>query len=287
MTGFGKAVIETPQRKITMEIRALNSKQLDINTRLPWLFREKEIEIRNLIGKVLSRGKIDLSVNFDSLEDEFIPVINKSAILNYHNQLTQIASELSIDISGRILEVIMRLPETMKQEKPELSPEEWSFFVDNLTDTLNKADQYRIEEGKALEKDLRAGILNIEQTLEIIEPLEGQRIEKIRERLLAMLKENSIPDQIDMNRFEQELLYYLEKIDINEEKVRLRQHCTYFIDVLENEESNGKKLGFITQEIGREINTIGSKANDAGIQQAVVRMKDDLEKIKEQVLNVL
>jgi uncharacterized protein (TIGR00255 family) len=287
MTGYGKAIVETPQKKITIEIKSLNSKQLDINTRLPWLYKEKELEIRNMISQNLERGKVDLAIVFDSLEDEFIPVINKTTVKKYYSQLKDIANDLEINFDENILPTIMRLPETMKSEKPELSPDEWKLAGSQITEALTMLDLYRIEEGKALEEDLRNSLQRITSSLETIESFEEGRITKVKERLISLLDDNVKSENIDRNRFEQELIFYLEKFDINEEKVRLRKHCEYFAETLSSPAPNGKVLGFIAQEMGREINTIGSKANDVSIQKLVVMMKDDLEKIKEQSLNVL
>jgi uncharacterized protein (TIGR00255 family) len=287
MTGYGKAIVETPQKKITIEIKSLNSKQLDINIKVPWLYKEKELDIKNMVSQKLDRGKVDLTIFFDVLDDEFIPVINKSIVKNYYNQLNEIAGELRIDFNEHILSTIMRLPETLKTEKPELSSDEWQLIKDQLTEALNMADLYRIEEGNALEKDLKISLARILSSLESIESFEEGRISKVREKLTSILEENVKSENIDKNRFEQELIFYLEKFDINEEKVRLKKHCEYFLETLNSPAPNGKVLGFIIQEIGREINTIGSKANDASIQKLVVMMKDDLEKIKEQTLNVL
>ena len=287
MTGYGKAITETAQKKITIEIKSLNSKQLDISTKLPWVYKEKELEIKNLVSQKLNRGKIDLSIYFDVLDDEFIPVINKSIVKNYYNQLKEISGELEIDFDEHILSTIMRFPETLKTEKPELSDEEWQLLKDQLTEAINMVDLYRIEEGNALEKDLKNSLGRILNSLENVESFEEGRINKVREKLTSILDENVKSENIDKNRFEQELIFYLEKFDINEEKVRLKKHCEYFLETLDSPSPNGKVLGFISQEIGREINTIGSKANDVSIQKLVVMMKDDLEKIKEQTLNVL
>lgn len=287
MTGYGRAVAETPQKKISFEIKSLNSKQLDLSVKVPWLYKEKELEIRNMVSQKLERGKIDLTIYIDTLDDEFVPSINKSIVINYYNQLKEISGELGLDFSEQILSIIMRFPETLNTQRPELSEGEWELVKGQLNEALTMLDLYRMEEGNALEKDIRNAIKRILVSLERIESFEEGRIIKTREKLLAILEESGASQNIDKNRFEQELIFYLEKYDINEEKVRLRKHCEYFIETLDSTASNGKVLGFITQEIGREINTIGSKANDASIQKLVVMMKDDLEKIKEQTLNVL
>jgi uncharacterized protein (TIGR00255 family) len=287
MTGYGKAIAETPQKKITIEIKSLNSKQLDLNTKLPWLYKEKEPEIRNLISQMLDRGKIDLSIYFDVLEDEGIAMINKSIVKNYYNQLKDIAVELNISIDDQILPIIMRLPEALKTEKPDLPEAEWELLKAQILESINVLDFYRTEEGKSIETDLKKRISGILESLSTIEKFEPGRIEKVREKLISILRDNNGTENLDKNRFEQELIFYLEKFDINEEKVRLKKHCEYFMETIETGAPNGKILSFITQEIGREINTIGSKANDASIQKLVVMMKDELEKIKEQINNIL
>ena len=287
MTGYGKSIAETSQKKITIEIKSLNSKQLDVNTKLPWQYKEKEPEIKSIVSQKLDRGKIDLSIFFDILDDENIPVINTSVVKKYFYQLKEISDELNLDLNEHILSTILRLPETLKTEKSELTEDEWELIKKQLLESINMLDLYRIEEGNALEKDLRNSLGRIISSLDSIEPFEEGRIKKVREKLLSILNENVNSENIDKDRFEQELIFYLEKFDINEEKVRLRKHCEYFIETLNTPPPNGKILNFISQEIGREINTIGSKANDASIQKLVVMMKDDLEKIKEQSLNVL
>jgi len=287
MTGYGKAIAETSQKKITFEIKSLNSKQLDINTKIPWLYKEKEPEIRNIINQKLDRGKIDLTIYFDILEDEVIPVINKSVVRNYYAQLKEIAEELRINLDDQILTTIMKLPDALKTEKPELSQSEWNLVSHDLIESINILDLYRAEEGKSIESDLRKCLSGIISALEQIEKFEPGRITKVREKLIAILEENTGTENIDKNRFEQELIFYLEKYDFNEEKVRLRKHCEYFLETIDSPSPNGKTLSFIAQEMGREINTIGSKANDASIQKLVVMMKDELEKIKEQTLNIL
>jgi uncharacterized protein (TIGR00255 family) len=287
MTGYGKSVAETPQKKITIEIKSLNSKQFDFNSKIPWLYKEKELEIKSLISQKLERGKIDLSIFCDNLDDEYIPAINKLVVKNYFNQLKEISGELNLDLNEHILSTILKLPEALKTEKHELDEEEWNFVREHIIEAVDMLDRYRIEEGNALEKDIRNNIGRIVSLLQNIESFEGGRITKVKEKLLSILNENVQSENIDKDRFEQELIFYLEKFDINEEKVRLRKHCEYFLESLETPSPNGKILSFITQEIGREINTIGSKANDASIQRLVVMMKDDLEKIKEQTLNIL
>jgi len=287
MTGYGKAIAETQQKKITIEIKSLNSKQLDLNTKLPWLYKEKEPEIRNIISQRLDRGKIDFSIYCDMLDDEVVTVINKSAVRNYYNQFKDIAAELKIDLDDQIFTAIMKLPDTLKTEKPEMSEAEWEIVRKQIIESVTMLDLYRIEEGNSIMADLKKCIGKILSLLETIGTFEIGRITKIKEKLMSLLEENLGPEKVDKNRFEQEIIFYLEKYDINEEKIRLKTHCDYFIETINTPSPNGKILNFIAQEIGREINTIGSKANDASIQKLVVMMKDELEKIKEQTLNVL
>ncbi len=287
MTGFGKSVAEIPQKKISIEIKSLNSKSLDFNARLPWLYKEKESEVRNIISQKLDRGKIDLTINFDVLDSEIVPLINKSVVKNYYLQLKEIAGELNINADDQLLSTIMRLPDALKTEKLELNEQEWDQVREKLNEAIGQLDEYRIEEGKSIEADLIRCVGKILASLQDVEKFEGDRISRIRERLNSSLSESVGTENIDKNRFEQELIFYLEKLDINEEKVRLKKHCEYFLEKIASVPPNGKILNFISQEIGREINTIGSKANDASIQKLVVMMKDELEKIKEQSLNVL
>lgn len=286
MTGFGKAITETEGKKITVEIRSLNSKQADIYAKMPWLYKAKEIEIRNIISSRLERGKIDFSVYVDLAGEQAAPQINKSVVKSYFDQLTSVAGELYIDSGEQMLSIIMRLPETLRSEKEELTESEWLSLKSTTEDAIAMLIEYREEEGKSLMKDVSVRIDNIQDLLVQIEPFDKERIEAVKEKLKKSLNESDV-ENIDSNRFEQELIYYLEKLDLNEEKVRLKQNCEYFLETAKSSESNGKKLGFISQEIGREINTIGSKANNASIQRLVVKMKDELEKIKEQVLNIL
>ncbi len=287
MTGFGKATAETQQKKITVEIKSWNSRQLDISVKLPWILREKETEIRNFLGQKLERGKIDLIITYDIFDAEYLPSINKTAVKNYFQQLSEISAELGIEAGEVMLAAVLKLPEALKTDRQEVSEEEWKLLTNLIDQAINELDRFRINEGAALEKDIRQAIIRILDTINQVEKFEEGRIIKIKEKLQTLISENIPPEKIDKNRFEQEIIYYLEKFDINEEKVRLRQHCGYFLENLSTSVSGGKMLGFIAQEIGREINTIGSKANDASIQKLVVNMKDDLEKIKEQLLNIL
>ncbi len=288
MTGYGKSMTDTGQKKLTVEIRSLNSKQLDISAKLPWIYREKEIELRNMISQALGRGKVDLNVSFDIIDEGPHTVINRNAVGTWYRQLKEIAGEIGIDADDTgLLQIVMRLPESIKSEKPELTDEEWNMLRNTVADAIVILDNFRIEEGKSLENDLRKSIALIQQYLEEVKTFEAGRIVRIRERIVASLNEIIGSVNADSNRLEQELVYWLEKLDINEEKVRLGKHCEYFLESLSSGESNGKTLSFIAQELGREINTIGSKANDASIQKLVVMMKEELEKIKEQVQNAL
>lgn len=287
MTGFGKAVAETTQKKISIEIKSLNSKQLDLNIKLPWLYKEKEPEIRAIISQMLDRGKIDLVIFFDSIDDEISTVINKGVVKSYYKQFSEIAEELKIKLDDQIFSAIMKLPDTLKTDKNEIPEEEWQLVKNKIIESVNILDQFRQEEGNSIMNDMQKCIGKILSLLDNIGAYEPERLIKVRDKIKSLLDENIGSDKIDNNRFEQELIYYLEKFDINEEKVRLKTHCDYFLDTLNTASPNGKLLNFICQEIGREINTIGSKANDASIQKLVVMMKDELEKIKEQTLNVL
>jgi len=287
MTGYGKAIAENRQKKVTIEIRSLNSRQLDLSTKLPWIYKDREPEIRNIISQKLERGKIDLTILIDNHDEELIPAINRPVVMSYFNQMKEISSEMKIDLNDQILSTIMRLPETMKVEKPELTDEEWILVREYIDLALVMLDNHRIEEGRSIAADIKSSLGRILGYLVEIEKFEPGRMARVRERLISILEENVRSENIDKNRFEQELIFFLEKFDINEEKVRLRKHCEYFLETTGTPSPNGKVLGFIAQEMGREINTIGSKANDASIQKLVVMMKDDLEKIKEQTLNIL
>ncbi|NPA36903.1 MAG: YicC family protein [Chlorobi bacterium] len=287
MTGYGKATCEFPQKKINIEIRSLNSKQLDINARIPGLYREKEIEIRNMISNRLFRGKVDISFFVEAETPDKVTKINTSIIESYYEQLKPVAEKLNINNSVDYLRIIMPLPDTTKTEQTELDPKEWTELKKAIEKAIDDIVEFRKQEGLSLENEITQRIKNISNLLKEVEPLEKERIEKIKERLNDGLQLLNDKSNIDENRFEQELIYYLEKLDITEEKVRLANHLSYFLETIKTDKPVGKKLGFITQEIGREINTLGSKANDANLQRIVIKMKDELEKIKEQILNVL
>jgi len=287
MTGFGKATCKLENKNVTLEIKSLNSKQLDIFTRVPAIYREKDLEIRNMISNRLFRGKVEFNLNVEITESKSSADINVPVVKEYYRQLKELGSELNINHEDSIFNVIMRLPDALITSKEELNENEWLNIHNAVDEAISALDEFRLQEGAALKKDLLLRIDSIEQKLIDITPFEEARIKAVREKLDAGLKDISETEKVDTNRFEQELIYYFEKLDITEEKVRLKNHCTYFKEVIEGKGGVGKKLGFIGQEIGREINTIGSKANQHDIQRLVVEMKDELEKIKEQVLNVL
>ncbi|OFX62089.1 MAG: YicC family protein [Bacteroidetes bacterium GWA2_30_7] len=287
MTGFGKATLEIENKKISIEIKALNCKQLDVFTKIPNVFKEKEIDLRNEIMKQLERGKIELFISSEFFGGENTSKFNNTAIEEYYKELSKITDKLNIGNSTDLLNIIMRLPDTVKVAHSELNEDEWTKIFNSLQEVINNVKKFRKQEGQVLEKDITSRISIIVKQLEKIEVFENKRIENLKQRMHQNLSQSFSDEQIDKNRFEQELLYYIEKIDITEEKVRLTNHCNYFLATCNEKESQGKKLGFIAQEIGREINTIGSKANDFEIQKIVVNMKDELEKIKEQLMNVL
>jgi len=287
MTGFGKTEFEVGTKKITLEIKSLNSKQLDINTRVPSMYREKDLEIRRLISETLTRGKVDFAIYLDNLGTESTSRINAAIIKDYYAQLKAVHEELGLAINESIMQSIMRLPETVKMVYDELDETEWLVVRENLVKTLENLNTFRDQEGLALKTDIDANIANILDLLNQVEPFETQRMENVKTKIKESLDALQLNGSLDKNRFEQELIYYMEKLDINEEKVRLANHCSYFTETMNEDEPSGRKLGFIAQEIGREINTLGSKANESNLQRIVVQMKDNLEKIKEQVLNVL
>jgi uncharacterized protein (TIGR00255 family) len=281
MTGYGKSVLQFPTKKISLEIKSLNSKSLDLNTRMPSVYREKELDIRKLIASHLIRGKVDFSLYLEITGEETTSKVNNPVVKTYMKQLKDIVNGDETEL----LKMAIKMPDALSTERDDIDPDEWKLIEAGIKDTLEKIKGYRDQEGKALEKDFIDRIKNIDSLLEQVIAIDPERIENVKERLrkgIADLKE-----KVDENRFEQELVYYIEKFDITEEKVRLHNHLEYFVKSLNSADSNGKKLGFIGQEIGREINTIGSKANYAPMQKLVVQMKDELEKIKEQLLNVL
>ncbi len=286
MTGYGRAVVELPNKKITIEIRSLNSKQFDLFTRLPLLYREKEIALRNSLSKQLERGKVDLSMNVEVVAKDVTSKIDHHVVKQYQQELTALAKEMSVPAPEDWFSVLMRLPDTMKQEIEELDDTEWKQVEAAINQAVKELIDFRAREGEMLQNLLKEKIDRIHTLLGEIEPFEAERIEKVKSRLHEELK-NLEGIEYDKNRFEQEVIYYLEKLDVNEEKTRLAHHLDYFLETLNDPRSQGKKLGFITQEIGREINTLGSKSNQSDMQRIVVQMKDELEQIKEQILNVL
>ena len=289
MTGYGKATAELPDKKINVEIKSLNSKAMDLSTRIAPAYREKEIEIRNEVSKVLERGKVDFSLWIEKKEGTDSATVNKELMKNYFYQLNEICIEQGIPkpAPNEWLQLLLRMPDVMsKTEIQELTKEEWEMVRATVLEAIGHLVDFRKQEGAALEKKFREKIANIALLLEKITPYEKERVEKVKERITDAL-EKTLNTDYDKNRLEQELIYYIEKLDVNEEKQRLTNHLKYFISTLESGNGQGKKLGFIAQEMGREINTLGSKSNHAEMQKIVVQMKDELEQIKEQVLNVM
>ena len=287
MTGFGKAEFEVNNKKFTIEIKSLNSKQIDINTRIPALYREKDIEIRKELSDKLERGKVEFNLFMENLGEDSNSKINEPILKSYYNHLLKISNDLQLPADQTILQAVLRLPDVVKTEYQSLDENEWNVVSDNMLKAIADIDKFRIQEGNALKDDIIKNLKSIKFLLEKVEPFEKQRIELLKTRLTDSLESMKLNGNVDKNRFEQELIFYLEKLDINEEKVRLANHCSYFLETIDEKIPSGKKLGFISQEIGREINTIGSKANHTEIQKIVVQMKDYLERIKEQLLNVL
>ena len=288
MTGYGKATAELSDKKINVEIKSLNSKAMDLSTRIAPLYREKEIEIRNEIAKALERGKVDFSLWIDKKDAcELITPINQDVVVAYYERIRTISETTGIPAPEDWFSTLLRMPDVMtKNDIQELSEEEWKAVHATVLQAIQNLVEFRIQEGAALEKKFREKISNIAKLLTSVDPYEKERVEKIKERITDAL-EKTISVDYDKNRLEQELIYYIEKLDINEEKQRLSNHLKYFINTMEDGHGQGKKLGFIAQEMGREINTLGSKSNHAEMQKIVVQMKDELEQIKEQVLNVM
>lgn len=288
MTGYGKATAELSDKKINVEIKSLNSKAMDLSTRIAPFYREKEIEIRNEIAKALERGKVDFSLWIDKKDAcELITPINQDVVVAYYERIRTISETTGIPAPEDWFSTLLRMPDVMtKNDIQELSEEEWKAVHATVLQAIQNLVDFRIQEGAALEKKFREKISNIAKLLTFVDPYEKERVEKIKERITDAL-EKTISVDYDKNRLEQELIYYIEKLDINEEKQRLSNHLKYFINTMEDGSGQGKKLGFIAQEMGREINTLGSKSNHAEMQKIVVQMKDELEQIKEQVLNVM
>ncbi|MBP4141313.1 YicC family protein [Flavobacterium sp. I-SCBP12n] len=282
MTGFGKASLQLPSKKITVEVKSLNSKGLDLNVRMPSLYREMELGLRNQIALKLERGKVDFSVFIESTAEQTSTKVNVPIVKGYINQLREVYSDAD---ETELMKMAIRMPDTMKIERDEIDENDWVQIQTVIEEALQNILTFRKDEGMSLEKEFQLRIGNIRQYMTDALALDPERVQAIKDRLQTAIAELKV--NVDENRFEQELIYYLEKLDITEEKVRLTNHLDYFLETINGTEANGRKLGFITQEMGREINTMGSKSNHAQMQKLVVQMKDELEKIKEQVLNVL
>ena len=287
MTGFGRTTCDLAEKVVVIEIKTLNSKQLDLNLRLPAQYREKEMDLRNEMVNRLKRGKVDVNVSVEYKEGRQAIQINAVNIMNYYRQLKALSDQMGISSTDSLLQAIIRLPDAVIAEKEVPDAEEWNKFQYAFTFAIDELEQFRNQEGKALAFDIMNRINLIETLLTQVEPFEKERENTIRTKLNSSLLEFIPQESLDKNRFEQELIYYLEKFDISEEKTRLKHHCQYFVEVMKEPDQVGRKLGFVAQEIGREINTIGSKANHSGLQKIVVMMKDELEKVKEQLMNIL
>jgi uncharacterized protein (TIGR00255 family) len=282
MTGFGKATLQLETKKITVEVKSLNSKGLDLNTRLPSTYREMELSVRNEIALKLERGKIDFSVFLESTSEQTSTKVNVPIMKAYISQLREVYANAD---ETELMKMAVRMPDAMKVEREEIDENDWLEIQKVIREALDNILNFRQAEGLSLEKEFQLRIANIRQYLSEAIALDPERIQNIKDKLQTAISELKV--NVDENRFEQELIYYLEKLDVTEERVRLTNHLDYFLETIKGNEANGRKLGFITQEMGREINTLGSKSNHAGMQKLVVMMKDELEKIKEQVLNVL
>tara|TARA_R110000787_G_scaffold96803_2_gene200335 strand:+ start:1169 stop:2014 length:846 start_codon:yes stop_codon:yes gene_type:complete len=281
MTGYGKSVIQLPTKKITVEIKSLNSKSIDLNARVPSSYREKELEIRKNISKSLVRGKVDFNLYVEITGEKTSAKVNEVVVRQYMDQLKNVVSVDDVEL----LKMAIKMPDAMRTEREEIDADEFKTILEAVNEALTAINIYRSDEGKVLEDDFKMRINSISELLIKVTDIDSDRIAIVKDRLRKAVTD--LKEAVDENRFEQELIYYLEKYDITEEKVRLKNHLNYFKEALDSSDSNGKKIGFICQEIGREINTIGSKSNHAPMQQLVVQMKDELEKIKEQALNVL
>lgn len=281
MTGYGKSVLQLPTKKISIELKSLNSKNLDVNARMPSMYRAKELDIRKLLAKHLVRGKVDFSLYVEITGEDTSSKINKTVVKEYIKQLKDVVDGDDVEL----LKMAVRLPDAVTTERDDIDEEEWLKIAEGINEAVSKIVNYREDEGAILKQDFTDRISTLKELLDKVIAMDPERIEGVRARLEKGIAD--IKEKVDENRFEQELVYYIEKFDITEEKVRLDNHLDYFIKTLNSNDSNGKKLGFISQEIGREINTIGSKSNYAPMQKLVVQMKDELEKIKEQLLNVL
>lgn len=287
MTGYGKSVAIYEDRKICVEIRSLNGKAMDLSTRMSSQFKSREMEVRSIVTSKLERGKVDLAIWVEHGEKVELPSINAAVMQAYLSQMTEISNQIGVALPENVFEVLLRMPEVVaRKEVYEVSDEEWAVVLQCLDSAIDELLLFRKQEGEALSKKFCDKISNISSLLASVEPYEKERVEKIRCRIKEAL-DKTLGVDYDNNRFEQELIFYIEKLDINEEKQRLSNHLSYFLSTMEDGIGQGKKLGFIAQEMGREINTLGSKSNHAEMQNIVVRMKDELEQIKEQVLNVM
>ena len=285
MTGFGRATLVLPKKKITVEAKSLNSKQIDINTRIPSFYKEKELDVRSYLSSTLRRGKIELAIFVENTGTDSQHKINQELVTSYMTSLQEVGAG-NVQ-TGELLSMAMRLPDAMKVEHQDFDKDEWLAVMNVVKEAVAALVDFRKTEGLSLEKDIKAQIATIERLHNEVPKYEQERINTIKSRISAKLMDVLQSVDFDRDRLEQEMIYFIEKLDVSEEKVRLKNHCSYFIETMNSEESNGKKLGFISQELGREINTMGSKANHTEIQKLVVQMKDALEKIKEQTLNVL
>ncbi len=286
MTGFGKVTAEFTTKKVTVEIKALNSKQLDLQMRVPSPYRDKEMQMRALLLQTLERGKVDLTIQVEYLGGDTPSQINPAVFESYYRQVKSIAEKLDIALPADWFQTLLRMPDVIKSDTSDVDESEWTVVLDTINEAIKQLCDFRTQEGTMLERLFREKIQNIAKLLKEVEKYEGERIEKIKARIMDNLEKVANKDY-DKNRFEQEMIFYIEKLDVNEEKNRLDNHLKYFIATMEEGRGQGKKLGFIAQEMGREINTLGSKSNHAEMQKIVVKMKDELEQIKEQVLNVL
>ena len=286
MTGFGKVTAELSSKKVTVEVKSLNSKQLDLSTRIPSIYREKEMEVRSLLLQKLERGKVEFNIYIESTDKSMVTQINASAMADYYRQIVEVSTQLGIALPNDLLSTLLRMPDVIKTDTAEADEAEWNEVRGVVEQAIQHLIDFRVQEGVMLQRLFEQKIRNIAALLEQVSVYEVERVEKIKSRIKDNLQKLADQDY-DKNRFEQEMIYYIEKLDVNEEKTRLDNHLKYFLTTMQEGHGQGKKLGFIAQEMGREINTLGSKSNHAEMQKIVVQMKDELEQIKEQVLNVL
>ena len=286
MTGFGKVTAELSSKKVTVEVKSLNSKQLDLSTRIPSIYREKEMEVRSLLLQKLERGKVEFNIYIESTDKSMVTQINASAMADYYRQIVEVSTQLGIALPNDLLSTLLRMSDVIKTDTAEADEAEWNEVRGLVEQAIQHLIDFRVQEGVMLQRLFEQKIRNIAALLEQVSVYEVERVEKIKSRIKDNLQKLADQDY-DKNRFEQEMIYYIEKLDVNEEKTRLDNHLKYFLTTMQEGHGQGKKLGFIAQEMGREINTLGSKSNHAEMQKIVVQMKDELEQIKEQVLNVL